>query len=290
MNWNIVDGLSDGHTWFADDFTDPAGCASNDPDPPLGGTWAAVDSACAGAGVAMTEQLVTPLIDLTGILDVTLQFDHYFNWEGPETADVDVRSALTGGLWVNVGRWTADTANPEHVSIDISAHAADISTLQVRWHYYDGDDSFYWYVDNVAITYPVEAGCTMLECVADPPGPPPIPDGSPGSSPLLVNKSDSGGFTLELSWDDQCSPPVTNVIYGPLDQVSTYGVTAATCNIGNPVIWRTGGDGDLWFLLVGGDGVDVESSWGLAQGAERHGLTPSGTCGTTVKQIMQSCP
>jgi hypothetical protein len=105
-----------------------------------------------------------------------------------------------------------------------------------------------------------------------------------------VNKSDSGGFTLELSWDDQCSPAVTNVIYGPLDQVSTYGVTGATCDIGNPVIWRSGGDGDLWFLLVGGDGVDVESSWGLAQGAERNGLTPSGTCGTTVKQIMESCP
>ena len=86
-----------------------------------------------GENIDCSVRVAVALTKGLPLVDVTLEFDHYFNWLGPETADVDVRSALTGGLWVNAGRWSAGTSNPEHVAIDISAHAADISTLQVRW-------------------------------------------------------------------------------------------------------------------------------------------------------------
>jgi len=289
-DWTVVDGGSDGFTWFADAATDPSGCASTDPNPPLGGNWAAADSDCAGSGVAMDEELITPAIDLTGILEVTLEFDHYFNWLGPEIADVDVRSALTAGEWINVGRWTADTANPEHAAIDITAQSAGAADLQVRWHYYDADYEWFWYVDNVALTYPTQADCLMPECVAASPGPPPIPDGSPGTAPLRVDRFDTAGTVLELHWDDQCSPVATNLIYGPLSQVATYTISGSVCAVAQPELWDPAPPGDLWFLLVGSDGTATESSWGLTFGPERNGLTPSGTCRTTLKQITESCP
>ena len=39
------------------------------------------------------------------------------------------------------------------------------------------------------------------------------------------------------------------------------------------------------------DGTGVEGSWGLASPAnERNGLTASGTCGSTVKDVSATCP
>ena len=46
----------------------------------------------------------------------------------------------------------------------------------------------------------------------------------------------------------------------------------------------------LTMYLLGGDGVGVESSWGLATDGERNGLTASDTCGETAKEITGSCP
>ena len=49
--WTVVDGGSDGKSWFADGPFDPSGCGNPDPNPSVGGGWAAVDSDCAGAVV-----------------------------------------------------------------------------------------------------------------------------------------------------------------------------------------------------------------------------------------------
>jgi len=288
--WTIVDGSSDGFTWYTDNSGDPAGCSNTDPNPPITGNWATVDSDCAGSGVAMDEELITSAINLTGILGVTLEFDHYFNWLGPETADVDVRSSLTSGAWVNIGRWTADTANPEHVAIDISAQADGVADLQIRWHYYDADFEWFWHVDNVMITYPTAPDCAMPDCLVLPTGPPPVPDGLAGGVPLTVDRLLADGSRLELTWDDQCAPVNTNIIFGPLDQVSGYTISGEVCGVANPAIWDPAPAGNVWFLLVSDDGAGVESSWGLVLGAERNGLGQSNTCGNSSKVLTGTCP
>jgi uncharacterized repeat protein (TIGR01451 family) len=290
VDWTIVDGFSDGFTWYSDDATDPAGCANTDPNPPIAGTWATVDSDCTGSGVAMDEELISPVIDLTGISTVTLEFDHYFNWLGPEKADVDVRSSLTAGAWINVAQWLADTNNPEHAVIDITAHAANVNDLQIRWHYYDAEFEWFWHVDNVAITYPTAAECMMPECIAGPAGPPPIPHGAVGTQPMLAERLAADGSQMLVTWDEQCLPVNANLIYGPLVQVSTYTTSGSLCAISSSEIWNPAPAGDLWFLLVSDDGAGVESSWGQGAGGERNGLTPSGYCGTTSKNITGSCP
>jgi subtilisin-like proprotein convertase family protein len=288
--WTIVDGLADGNTWYVDNAADPAGCLNTDPNAPIVGNWMAVDSDCTGSGVAMDEEMISAQIDLSAALSAAIDFDHYLNHLGPETADLDVRSSLTGSVWVNVGRWTTDTPNPEHVSIDITAEAAGAADLQLRWHYYDADYEWYWYIDNVEVTYVAEAACEMPVCSAIAGSPAPIPDGSLSTQPLSAGRLDAAGTQLLIRWDPQCSPYSTKILYGSLGDVASLVSDGAECTIAQPHIWDPAPVGDLWFLLIADDGLGAESSWGLATAGERNGTTASGTCGSTFKDLSATCP
>ena len=85
-------------------------------------------------------------------------------------------------------------------------------------------------------------------------------------------------------------PASAKIVYGPLDQVADYAITGSVCGILNPETWTAVPAGDLWFVVIGDDGVSVESSWGLATEGERNGLTPSNTCAATAKEITGTCP
>jgi hypothetical protein len=292
--WTVVDGETSGSTWFADSAADPAGCASADPQAPFAGGWAAVDSICAGGGAKMDEELITPVMDFTGDPIVTLEFDHWFAWEPgrrDEVADVDVRSSLTGGTWVNAGRWTgASTANPEHETIDISTWAADAPDVQVRFHYYNAQSELYWYVDNVVVHYLDPEDCLNAACLAPVSSPPPVPAGAFGTQALLADRLTADGSQISVLWDDQCGPANANILYGSLDQVASHTPSGAVCSIANPETWAGVPAGDLWFLVVSDDGAGVESSWGSATDGERNGLIDSGTCGNVATDIEGVCP
>jgi subtilisin-like proprotein convertase family protein len=284
-SWTIVDGSSDGHTWYADDAIDPAGCGNDDPLAPIAGTWAAVDSDCAGSGVAMDEELITPLIDLSAAIDVTVDFDHWFRQFGPELCDLDVRSSLTGGLWVNVAQWTgASTANPQHESVDITAQTAGANDVQLRWHYHNADFEWTWFVDNVEVGFTSVGACNMDACAGGSTGPPPVPDD------MLASRDTVDGSVISIDWNDVCSPASTKILWGPLDQVSSYTISGAECGIANPAVWDPAPVGDIWFLLVTDDGADIESSWGQSSSGERNGTTTSATCGSTAKDPTGICP
>jgi len=292
--WSVVNGSSDAYTWFADNATDPALCGSPDPAAPIAGTWAAIDSSCTGGGDRMDEELITPSLDFVDDPIVTLEFDHWFEWASTrrdEVADVDVRSSATGGQWVNVARFTSvSTATPQHEIIDISAEAGDAPDVQVRWHYYEAQNEAYWYVDNVVVHFFAPEICLNESCAAPATSPPPVPDGSSGGSAMLASRLTPDGSEIEIEWDDQCAPAGAKIVHGSLDQLSTYAVSGSVCDIANPESWTAVPAGDLWFLILGTDGLGVESSWGLSTDGERNGLIPSNTCADTHKEITGTCP
>ena len=118
---------------------------------PITNPFAIVDSDELGS-FDMDEQLITDNIDLSMALSATLEFDQYFNQFGTEIGDVDVQSSLTAG-WVNVLSNSADSSNPDHQTIDITALAAGASDVQIRFWYYNANFEWYWMVDNVLVTY-----------------------------------------------------------------------------------------------------------------------------------------
>jgi len=132
------------------------------------------------------------------------------------------------------------------------------------------------------LTYPDEP------CAPPDVAPPPIPDGTGATDPLTVDPYGPG--TLRIGWDDQCAPVQTNLLYGPLDQVSSYTVAGALCGVTSPFVWDSLPPGNLWILLVGEDGFSTEGSWGHGTDGERNGVTPSGECGNVQKDASGICP
>ena len=281
-DWTIVDGSSDGWTWFGDDVSDPEGCGNPDPKPPMQDGWASVDSDCAGS-VGMDEELITPVIDLSAAWTASVEFDHFFDRYQLELGDVDVRSSLTGGAWVNVARYNATNTNPTHEAYDLTAWTAGASDVQLRFRYHGANFEWYWFVDNVVVSFTAEGSCETLVCPAEPGAPWPVPG-------LSVARMDPAGGRLMLSWDDRCGPVAAKVLYGPLDQVASLTPSGHVCALANPHLLDPSPGGDLWFIVIGEDGAGVESSWGTSSDGERNGLSASGTCGSTVKDITAVCP
>ena len=293
--WTVVDGGSGGGaaaTWTT------ANPGARTFIAPMAAPVAIVDSDKAGstAGITQDEQMITPAMNLTSATSVTLQFDQYFRWyptSQSEIADVDVRSSLTGGAWVNVLRQQgASSPNPDHQTLDVTAQAAGASNAQVRFHYYNGHWEWYWMVDNVKVSYGAPGGCNQAVCVGPTGGARPVGDGTTGS-PMRGSRSDPSGSSIALTWDVlTCSSSDHHVLYGNLANVSTSTVSGSVCDLGTSgnATWTGVPAGNLWFVVVGDDDVSREGSWGLKTSGERGGASASGACGMTTRDNAATCP
>jgi hypothetical protein len=121
-----------------------------------------------------------------------------------------------------------------------------------------------------------------------------VPDGRNATTPLLAARLTPSGDSLRVSWDATSCPAIDyDLIYGDLANVSGYVLTGALCAMGTSGTYDWAGvpAGDLFFLIVGTDGVETEGSWGVdGAGQERNGSVPSAACGVTVKNPTRTCP
>ena len=135
--------------------------------------------------------------------------------------------------------------------------------------------------------------CSCTACLG-PPGPAPAPDGRQGTQPLRAALLPTGTDIVEVTWDTtSCTAADYNLLYGDLNQVSSYALSGSVCSLGTngTYQWTPVPGGDLYYLIVGTDAAGTESSWGLdGAGRERNGAMPSGACGVTVKNASQPCP
>ncbi len=144
--WSVVDG--GGGTSLAQTWTtgNPAARIL-----PLAEPFALADSDEHGLGLTMDEELISPVMDVSGYDQVLLQFQHDFRWYPlgtDEKGDIDVRSSSTGGEWVTVQSYFGQVFDGP-VELDISAWAMGQTDLQVRFHYYDARFEWWWGVDDV---------------------------------------------------------------------------------------------------------------------------------------------
>lgn len=122
--------------------------------------------------------------------------------------------------------------------------------------------------------------------------PPPVPDGTFGVA-MRASRSDPAGTAVDVDWDvTLCTSADFHLIYGDLADVAAYAVSGGACGLGIDGI-ESGvalPAGDLWFLIVADDGNLIEGSWGDGTAGVRSGLTPSFTCGVTVRDDSGVCP
>jgi len=143
--WTMADGGSPGNTWY---YT------SNGSDNLDGTQFAFVDSDAAGNGSTSYEELFSPVVNTSGAITLTLDFDQYFRKYTIgylESVNVDVYDGTTwqnvysqSGTGGSIGGW----GSPNHQTIDISAYAN--SAMQLRFTY-DAEYDWYWALDNVVV-------------------------------------------------------------------------------------------------------------------------------------------
>jgi subtilisin-like proprotein convertase family protein len=293
--WTVIDGGSGGGA--ASRWT------TNNPGvrtilPPMAVPAAVIDSDAAGPGATQDEALLTPVLDMSAATTAVLQFDQFFRTLSAvsgESADVDVRSSVTGEAWVTVlHQQGASTANPDHRTIDISAQAAGAADAQIRFHYWNAANDQYWQVDDVIVDTSAPGHCDMPTCFPPAPsGAKPVADGFTGL-PMKASRGDALAGTINLTWDvTSCASADQHVIYGDLGNVAALAVTGGFCSLGTSgsAAWTGVPAGDLWFVVVGDDDAGTEGTWGTdATSGQRGGATVSGQCGITIRDNTGTCP
>lgn len=132
---------------------------------------ASSDAAPGGYDVALVSPSISIPADAT---DVLLSYDaNYQNFQNSDRAHTDVTT--DGGInWISILEWSEDHGSffggpngdggGEEVELDLSSFAGE--EIQFRFRYFEpngGTLSFYWQVDNVALTaVPAPAALAML--------------------------------------------------------------------------------------------------------------------------------
>ncbi len=141
--WVNYDYLGNGQVWR---FDDPGGRGNRTPGG--NGGFAIVDSDYYGYDGSQDTGLRTPVMDFSGETSVILKFDTAYDHTPEDSATVRV-SVDNGASWTDV--WSQDADFVGHVSLDISAQAADHANVIVEFNYM-GSWGWYWEVDDVLIT------------------------------------------------------------------------------------------------------------------------------------------
>jgi hypothetical protein len=133
------------------------------------------DSYCPGWTTFHDEELISPVMDMTGVSTVTIRFDNaYPLYSAPTSSDVNVRSSKTGGAWVSLHDFSEPCFIPEPefctpkdgtFTLDATPLCAGAPDCQFEFHqvanYYD---AWYWGVDNVVVETTVDPVCTNCDC------------------------------------------------------------------------------------------------------------------------------
>jgi len=122
------------------------------------GGFAIADSWWRGQ-VAMDTELISPVMNLAGVSQVTLTFasDYYWYYDylpyGVEKCDVDVCQNGRSGPWINVRRRTGTHEfGPLTVFLDLSATLAGKPKAAIRFRYHGANWDNWWQVDDVRVT------------------------------------------------------------------------------------------------------------------------------------------
>lgn len=120
---------------------------------PLLDPFALADSDELGIGEIMDEQLLSPVVDTSGFEGIRLQLAHQFNWYPlglDEQGDIDIRSAATGGEWINLVNFSGERIEGTD-SFDLTPWAQGQTDVQIRFHYYDARFEWWWALDDIYI-------------------------------------------------------------------------------------------------------------------------------------------
>ena len=107
---------------------------------------------------------------------------------------------------------------------------------------------------------------------------------------MRVESYDPANSEFTLTYQPACSATDHSLVYGLLDNVSTYGYSGRVCRIGNTGRYEgfDSGNGSLFFLITGTDDADREGSYGRGPDGERPPMSFDPVC-HFVQDIRAPC-
>ena len=170
-NWTIVDGYNDTWTWKT---VDPA-------DYYIGSPFVNPSAVMRTAGALhFDEQLISPTIDLCDC-NGSLKFEFanlftYYYYGADGVADVDV-STDGGSNWLNIlrlkmptGATNSGSYGPETRTLDVTSIASASSNLKFRFHYYNPEIAYWWFVDEIKLNCVCQPGDNAAPATTATPG------------------------------------------------------------------------------------------------------------------------
>ena len=121
-----------------------------DPLPALDGDYAYVDSESYGSAGVQNTDLVSPVIDCSSFINISLSFKHYLISDQNSYGELDY--SINGGLSWKVLQmfYSTSATNPETFRVNVP-DAAGKPQLMFRWNFH-GAFSKYWAVDNILVS------------------------------------------------------------------------------------------------------------------------------------------
>ncbi len=117
-----------------------------------------------------TSRFVSPVINLTGITNLKLEFNHMLDhYSGAYSVGVATRSG--GGSWNIVWEVVNPTGNINATTVNISISNANVgaSDFQICW-YFNGNsyNIDYWYIDNIKLFTPLPHDALVNNILTEP--------------------------------------------------------------------------------------------------------------------------
>jgi len=90
--------------------------------------------------------LITPALNASSFSQLTLTFDQFYKAYDIDRAEIDIRSLITGGNWINIARYMRNNKFGKTI-IDISPWAAYQPNVEIRFKY-ASQHAWWWAIDN----------------------------------------------------------------------------------------------------------------------------------------------
>jgi len=159
--WIVVDGGSGGGSAATWTTANPGGRSLS---APFSAPFMIVDSDYATSSATQDEQLITPLINVSGCSSVILEFSSSFRDWDVQIGDVDIStnggtSFPTNVLRLQGGDYGYPTPETRQINIT-SAVAPNPTNVKIRFHYYNASYEYWWAIDNVKVSC-INYACTV---------------------------------------------------------------------------------------------------------------------------------
>jgi hypothetical protein len=286
--WSQIDNQGNGQIWQFGIIT------GQTPAPALNGNYAYLNSRNYGTGNSQNADLITPTIDMTGYINITLQFNHYFRSTTGSSGTVSY-SINNGSTWTVLQTFTVTSATNPAVFNQVIAALAGQSQVKFKWNY-TGTYGRYWGVDDVSITgtsgSPTLTVSPSNQNVNAPAGTTPFTVASNSAWTVTsdqpwcsVTPSGTGGGTITATYAQNTllTPRIANITVTvatlpPVVVTVTQAGAALTLNVAPPNQSVTSGAGSTNFTLT----TNAITAWTAVSDQGWCTVTPTGTGDGTI--------